>query len=104
MLVTFWRREKVQEETLRSDRDVKLEEIFSTVCSALDETFSSLQRSALLSDIFLNDLRSSKDLRFKRNGAGVYIKQGEPVSPDLLVMLSLAHVIKMVAYHIWSDE
>ena len=41
---------------------------------------------------------------FKRNGAGVYIKQGESVSPDLLVMLSLAHVIKMVGYHIWSDE
>ena len=40
----------------------------------------------------------------KRNGAGVYIKQGESVSPDLLVMLSLAHVIKMVGYHIWSDE
>ncbi len=40
----------MEEETPRSDRDVKLEELFPTVCSALDETFSSLQRSALLSD------------------------------------------------------
>ena len=38
----------MQEETSRSDRVVKLEEYFPMVCSALDETSSSLQRSALL--------------------------------------------------------
>ena len=38
----------MQEETPRSDRDVQLEELFPTVRSALDETSSSLQRSALL--------------------------------------------------------
>ena len=62
----------MEEETSRSDRDVKLEEIFSTVCSALDETFSSLRYSALLSVKKLCELSSSRDLRFKRAGAGVY--------------------------------
>ena len=38
----------MQEETPRSDRDVQIEQLFPMVCSALDETFSSLQRSALL--------------------------------------------------------
>ena len=67
MLRTFWRRERVEEETPRSDRDVQIEQLFPMVCSALDETFSSLQRSALLFDkkIFLYDLRSNRDLRFK---------------------------------------
>ena len=40
----------MEEETPRSDRDVQIEQLFPMVCSALDETFSSLQRSALLFD------------------------------------------------------
>ena len=40
----------MQEETSRSDRVVKLEEYFPMVCSALDETSSSLQESSLLSE------------------------------------------------------
>ena len=47
----------MQEETPRSDRDVQLEQLFPMVCLALDETFSSLQRSALLFEIFFLQLR-----------------------------------------------
>ena len=62
----------MQEETPRSDRDVQLEELFPTVRSALDETSSSLQRSALLFDknFFLYDLGSNRDLRFNPLPAG----------------------------------
>ena len=65
----------MQEETPRSDRDVQLEQLFLMVCSALDETFSSLQRSALLFEIFFYNLSSSTYLRFKGlSGENSYVK------------------------------
>ena len=53
----------MQEETPRSDRDVQIEQLFPMVCSALDETFSSLRYSALLS-VKKNFIRLVQQQRF----------------------------------------